>query len=148
MGKPAPEIADKVEFWAGVNEVELAACKGKKAVLLFFWHPKDGGKSLAALPAIAELAREFAGRGLLTVGLCVLTEGSEPDEFVAQAEELRRQHNLPFPIGLDCDADAHVAYRVDESGTPWCCLVDTGGVVVWAGRPGDLTAAVVRRYLP
>ncbi len=136
-----------VEFWAGGHEVELGACKGR-AVLLFFWHPKDGGRSLAALPHVRGLAREFAAEGLVTVGLSVLTEGAEPRDAIAQAEALRKRHALPFPLGVDSDADAHMAYRVDEVGTPWCCLVNGQGVVVWCGRPGRLSRSVVRRYLP
>ena len=147
VGKPAPEIVDKVEFWAGAREVELAACRGKP-VLLFFWHPKDGGASLAALPGVARLARELTDEGLVTVGLCVLTEGSEPADFIAQAQALRKKYDLPFPLGVDCDADVHVAYHVDDEGTPWCCVVDARGVVAWAGRPGELTPRLLRRFLP
>lgn len=147
VGKPAREIANRVEFWVGAREVELAACRGR-AVLLFFWHPADGRRSLAALPHVAKLARGFADDGLLTVGLSVLTEGREPRETLAELRSLRKEHDLPFPLGADCDADLHQAYRIDELGTPYCYLVDKRGVVVWAGRPGELTAGLIRRWLP
>jgi len=139
-GKRAPEIIDRVEFWLNGGEVALASLK-KKPVLLVFWHPRDGGKSLAALPHVRDLADAFASKGLTTIGFCVL---DEPKDL----EPVLRDHKIAFRVGLDCDADLHKQYRIDVVGTPYAYLVDGKGVVAWDGPPDELDARDVRKLLP
>jgi len=141
VGAKALEVVDSVEFWLNGEEVELKGLKGHP-VLLFFWHPRDArGKSLAALPHVRDLADSCAGRGLVTIGLCVL---DSPEE----AEPILREHGVTFLTGLDCDADLHIDYRIDRMGTPYCYLIDPQGTVAWEGRPAHLTARRIQPYLP
>jgi peroxiredoxin len=141
VGKAAPEIADGVELWVNGKEAELRQLKGK-AVLLFFWHPRDeGGKSLAALPHVGKLADSFERKGLVTIGLCVLDEPKE-------VEPTLREHGVKFRVGLDCDADVHRSYRIENVKTPYCYLVDTRGMVAWEGRPDALAESAIEACLP
>ena len=139
-GETAPEIIDRVEFWLNGGEVALASLK-RKPVLLVFWHPRDGGKSLAALPHVREVSAAFASKGLTTIGFCVLDEAKD-------LEPVLREHKITFRVGLDCDADLHRQYRIDVVGTPYAYLVDGKGVVAWDGPPDELDESEVRKLLP
>jgi len=139
VGKRAIDLAPEVEFWVNGSELDITTLRNQ-VVLLYFWHPRDG-KSLATLPAVQKLAAEFADAGLVTVGICVL-------DGPADIEPLIREHKIGFRIALDCDADLHVRYRIDKTGTPYCYLVDTHHVVAWEGPPGSLTARRVAKLLP
>jgi hypothetical protein len=141
VGTKAPGVADNVEFWLNGEEVELPQLKGRP-VLLVFWHPRDDGKrSLAAIPHIRDLADSYAGRGLVTIGFCVL-DGPE------EAEPILAEHGITFLTGLDCDADLHIDYRIDKMGTPYCYLVDANGAVAWEGPPEQLSVRRIRDHLP
>ena len=140
VGKLAPEIADEVEQWLNCEEVDLADLAGQ-AVLLYFWHPRDGA-SPATLDHVQGIAARYAADGLVTIGLCVCDAPSEVQPLIAE-------HGLTFRVALDSDADVHLrAYRIGETGTPYCYLVGTGGKIAWEGLPEKLTARRIRKLLP
>ena len=139
LGKRAPNFVDAVEFWLNGDEIGFEELKGKP-LLLYFWHPRDG-KSLDTIDRVVALADKFAGRGLTTIGLCVVNEPGE-------VEPILRSHGVKFRVGLDCDADVHLKYRIDLLGTPFCYLVDGQRTVVWDGPPADLSERDLRKLLP
>ncbi|MFP4058833.1 MAG: hypothetical protein ACLF0G_18340 [Candidatus Brocadiia bacterium] len=144
-GEPVKAVADEVEFWVNGQEMELEHLQGK-ALLLYFWHPEDGA-SLDTLPRVCELARAYAEEGLVTIGFVLLTEPAAPErpERVAEAAEaLVREHDIPFPLAVDCNWDVHATYRIDQTGTPYCYLADLGHVIFWKGHPRQLTEELVR----
>jgi len=76
VGEEAPEIADEVEQWVNGEEVDLADLRGK-AVLLYFWHPRDGA-SPATLDRVQGFAARYGDDGLVVIGLCVCDEPRTP----------------------------------------------------------------------
>jgi len=148
VGRDAPGIADEVEAWLGGDEFDLTREK-PAAALLLFWHPRDGGKSQPWLASVAKLARDFAPKGLVTAGLCVVDMEDAPT-LVAP---LRSQYDLPFRIGLDCDGDLHMRYLIDKRKTPYCYLLrpregeEGKWTVAWGEHPEFLTGEVIQGVL-
>jgi len=145
IGTQARGIADGVEFWVNGEEVELRRLGGR-VVLLYFWHPHDG-KSLASLAHVCELARCFADRRFVAIGLCALSDPPGLAALERAAEALVSEHGIPFRIALDCDAKVHFRYRIDQRGTPYCYVVNGERRIVWEGPPESLTARRLKRLL-
>lgn len=147
VGQPAPRIADDIEEWIQGRELELRKLKGK-AVLLFFWHPRDEGKSQPWIPRVVKLAQEFEDKGLVTVGVCVV----DREDAQALVQPLISQYEIPFRMALDCDADLHFAYVIDKEkkGTPYCYLLRRESqkwMIAWGSHPEFLTESVIEQAL-
>lgn len=134
-GKPAPPFA-----LMGLDDKahDLGESIGKDVVLLDFWASwcppcREG------LPAIAELDREFAGRGLKTYAVNIMESKGAAAGFMAHSK-------LSLPVLLD--ETGHVAELYGVSGIPQTVIIGRDGVAhaVHVGFSSG-TAASLRREI-
>lgn len=103
--------------------------KGKKAVAVIFLATQCPFSN-AFNHVMADLAREYAGRGVAVVGINANT--TEP---AAQVAEHARTHNLGFPVLKD-DGNV-IADRLGASVTPEVFLLDDGWTLRYHGALGN-----------
>jgi thiol-disulfide isomerase/thioredoxin len=138
-GKPAPPL--DVSEWIGVRPAPLTELKGR-VVLLFFW-AHWCGDCKAQVPALARLASEFAGRGLVILGPTqrygYRARGQEagPDEELRYIEEVRQKFYAQIP-GMSVPVSSENFKVYGASTTPTLVLIDRRGVVRLY-HPGNLT---------
>ncbi len=120
-GKPAPAIA--AEAWIG-PECVLRAQRGK-VVVLDFWATWCG-PCRAAIPHNVELARRYAERGLVLVGVHDSESGWD------QAATVAKDSGINYPVARDAAGATSVkAYQVQF--WPTYVAIDRAGVVRAAG---------------
>ncbi len=147
VGKPAPPL-DRREF-VGLRPPSLAALKGKP-VLLFFWaHWCPDCK--AEEPILAQIAREFAGKGLVIVaptqryGYAAQGEDASPAVELKYIAEIRRKYyqdllSAPAPVSEENFKN------YGASTTPTLVLIDRRGIVRLY-HPGAMTLEELRAAL-
>jgi hypothetical protein len=135
LGELAPAL--RASSWLRGEPVTLAAERGKRAVLVVFWHSSllqyDG--SLARLEIVARRHRAGAVVAVLSP--------EEPDYL---------DHLLEDELDIRLAIDAHAACQrellgaLGMEGMPTAVLVDREGRFAWAGHPADpeLDAALER----
>lgn len=111
--RPPPVSTVTVEGAA----VTLAQHRGK-VVLLAFW-ASWCVPCLVEMPAMEEVHRDYAGRGLVVVGLNV-------GEDVARIKRFKRLLGLSFPLWLDPEERFYRAYGV--VGLPTTFLIGRNGL--------------------
>jgi len=90
-----------------------------------------------SVPHLNELYDEFAGQGLLVLG--ITKEKREPLAGFVQ------QNGVKFPIGLDDGGRTNEEYGI--RGIPSAFLVNTEGKVVWQGHPISLDKERIKSVL-
>ncbi|GAC1415449.1 MAG: hypothetical protein NVSMB64_25690 [Candidatus Velthaea sp.] len=93
---------------SGTGTLDMRRYRGKIVYVNFFasWCPPCNMEA----PALAALARRYAPKGLVVIGV----DEAEP---AAKALAFRRRYNLPYPIALDADAKAGAPYGADALPT-------------------------------
>jgi thiol-disulfide isomerase/thioredoxin len=132
---PPPVYEDAPEFSARAldgEEVELADLRGT-VVLINVWATWCE-PCVAELPHLADLHNELADRGFTVIGLNA--------DVISKRLAVRRMvehHELPYPIWLDPESQAQVAFKL--RGYPTSILVDRQGKIRWRREgiivPGD-----------
>jgi thiol-disulfide isomerase/thioredoxin len=115
-GKPAPAIA--LDTLDG-GELDLAALQGEKIVLLDFWATWCG-PCRSSMPAVAEVAREFADRDVV---LYAVNQNEDPQLIRAFLDDMK----LDVNVALDPAYQAGRAYEV--TGIPQLVIVGKDGIV-------------------
>jgi thiol-disulfide isomerase/thioredoxin len=114
VGQPAPS-------WSEASlpgpTLSLASLDGKAIYLNFFatWCPPCNDEA----PAIDQLARKYAGRGLQVVGVDVL-------ENRPKAAAFRAQYHLTYPVVVDA-GPLRAQYQIN--GLPVHVFIDRTGIV-------------------
>jgi hypothetical protein len=119
LGQPAPEI--QLPLLDGA-EFSLASYRGKNVVMIDFWATWCG-PCVEEMPALAEVAAEYAGQGVV---FCALNQGEETEAIQKFLEEKA----LNIMVGLDSSEPADsagAAYGVQ--GIPTLVLIDKSGTV-------------------
>ena len=146
-GKVAPALEER-EF-LGAAPKPLASLRGKP-VVLFFWAHWCGDCKRES-PILAEIAKEYAGKGLVVVaptqryGYVARGEEAGPSEEIKYIDEVRHRFypdllNVPAPISEDNFKN----YRA--STTPTVVLIDRQGIVRLY-HPGAMTLEELRAAL-
>jgi len=131
-GEPAPEFT--LPLLDG-GTFELAAHRGKNIVLLDFWATWCG-PCRAAMPALVEVAREYADKG---VRYFAVNLREDPGKIRSYLKEAGLQIAVPL------DKDGSVAQQYGVRGIPTMVIVDKDGVVekvhvgASPGLKGELT---------
>jgi thiol-disulfide isomerase/thioredoxin len=142
LGKPAPSI-DATDIDG--KPVSLADLKGRVVLLEFWatWCPP----SVAAMPALNELARKYQDRGFVILGINVDAMHEDVKEEKQAVSVVRRflvRHGVAWTNILNGRgvADLAAAYGVEE--IPANFLLDRGGNVIAVEQSGDaLERAIV-----
>lgn len=124
-GSQATEVA--ATSWVNTDGFSMEAARGG-VVVLFFW-ASTCEPCVEAIPAISDLAAEYADREVTFVGL-TNEDGSEVD-----LELFITERGLSFPVGIG--SMSYQDYGVTV--IPHAFVVNPAGVVVWRGHPlGEL----------
>jgi peroxiredoxin len=107
----------------------LYESKGKKAVAVIFLATRCP-YSNAFNHVMADLAREYAGRGVALVGI-----NANQSEPAAEVAEHARTHNLSFPVLKD--EGNVIADRLGASVTPEVFLLDSDWTLRYHGALGN-----------
>lgn len=127
VGKPAP--AFKAPLLGG-GEVDLAALKGRKVVILDFW-ASWCAPCVKSLPATSEVAGAYKDKG---VALYAVNAEEEPRTIRA----FLRSHRLRLAVVLDRDGSVAALFGVDA--LPYTVIIDRTGLIraVHEGYTPDL----------
>jgi peroxiredoxin len=125
-GKPAPDLSQPD---LDGKPFTLADVKGKKAVLVVFWATWCGPCN-KEMPFLIALHKEYAGRGVMIVGVSTDSSSSGLKAFVAKK-------GLPY-LNLH-DADGKASKLYGAKSIPRTFLIDPSGKVVkaWVGWSGE-----------
>lgn len=103
-------------------------------------------------PALIDLARTYASRGVQVVGICANNAETHPQDAFKPMAERARQKEYPFPYLRDASQETARAYGA--ACTPDFFVYDAGRTLVYRGRfdetrpnQGEPTGADLRRAL-
>jgi len=117
------------------KELQLASLHGRP-VLVTFW-ATTCNSCVSEIPHLIELYDELAPQGLEIVAIAM--DYDPPNRVLA----LRKARNIPYPIALDIQADAAVAFG-NVRLTPTSFLIAPDGGITHQ-RTGTMNMAAVRR---
>lgn len=119
------------------NPVELTSLRGKP-LLVTFWATSCTG-CVKEIPHLIELYQEFAPQGLQMLAIAMSYD--PPNHVIA----MRDARQLPYPIALDIDGNAALAFG-DIRLTPTSFLIAPDGRIV-REKIGELDMNEVRAQL-
>jgi thiol-disulfide isomerase/thioredoxin/uncharacterized GH25 family protein len=124
LSHPGPAL--KAAAWINTSTPMPDGLNGK-IVLVDFWSI-NCGPCVAALPAVQKASEQFAGRGVVVVG--VHDSGIEKDRLTSFV----RAHNLTYPIALDMDDPKRETFGqimrgYGVTGIPTVAVLDRQGIV-------------------
>lgn len=149
VGQPAPELPEL--RWVQGGPLTLSGLRGK-VVLLRFFTDRQCPFCSATAPALNELHRELARRGLVVLGLYTPKPRPRPTS-VDDVRETVEAYGFRFPVAVDDEWKALRRLWLDRSsGAGWTSaslLIDRQGVVRHVHEGGvfakDSTDAQARR---
>ncbi|MCX7818750.1 MAG: redoxin domain-containing protein [Kiritimatiellae bacterium] len=127
IGDRAPPL-DGVAVWLNGDAVQPSKPDGKTRYVVELWATWCGPCRVTA-PHLNELHAEFKDRGVVIVGLT--------DEDEAKVRPFVESLKLNYRIAIDPKRTSTEAWFRDVEGIPHAFVVDTNGVIVWAGHPMD-----------
>lgn len=116
LGQPAPTF--KLDLLDG-GQLDLAALKGQKVVILDFWATWCG-PCVRALPILTEVAEAYKDKGVVLFGV----NQAEKEETI---RAFLKKRNLKLTVALDRDGEVGRLYGVE--GIPQTVLIDKRGIV-------------------
>ena len=133
VGRAAPDWSEPI---APSGSLSLASLRGKAVYLNFFatWCPPCNEEA----PAVNQLQKQFASKGLQVVGIDVL-------ENEAKADRFRTDHHLVYPAVVD---DGTLRDQYNINGLPVHVFIDRQGIVrnivVGELAPAEIRADVIK----
>ncbi len=114
VGQPAPGWTQTT---SGGTKLSLASLRGRPVYLNFFatWCPPCNEEA----PDVNALQKQFAGRGLQTVGIDELENAAKAKQFV-------RKYGLVYPAVVD---DGTLQSQYSVNGLPVHVFIDRRGVI-------------------
>jgi peroxiredoxin len=128
VGNPTPELPSLQ--WVQGGPLTLAGLRGK-VVLIRFFTDRECPFCSATAPALNELQRDFAARGLVILGLYT----PKPRPRPTSVEDVRKTvdaYGFRFPVAVDDGWKALRRLWLDRSDSGWTSaslLIDRAGVV-------------------
>jgi peroxiredoxin len=128
VGQPAPDLPEL--RWVQGGPLTLAALRGK-VVLIRFFTDRQCPFCSATAPALNELHRELAPRGLVVLGVYT----PKPRPRPTSVDEVRKTVNaygFRFPVAVDDEWTALRRLWLDRADSGWTSaslLIDREGVV-------------------
>ncbi len=126
-GELVPELAG---VWTKGEPVKIADQKGKRFTVLYFWTVNQ--QSLSDMPRMADIARRYADKPVVFVGIGC-------DE-VKKVFEFFRAKELPMPVMADDKYDTLRRFLRPSDRVPLAVVVDKSGRLVWRGNSAALPA--------
>ena len=117
--------------------IDLENLKGRP-VLVTFWATSCPG-CIKEMPHFIELYHELAPRGLEIIGVAM---AYDPPNHVM---EMRKRKQIPYPIALDLDSSAALAFG-EVKLTPTSFLIDPNGRIV-KHKIGEVDMATLRALI-
>lgn len=128
IGDPAAPL--EIAEWVKGDAVDLAAAKGKQIVVVEFWATWCG-PCRASIPHLTELQKQFAGRGVVFVGVS--------DESSAKVKPFVDEmgDKMDYTVAIDRDRKTSEGYMkaYGQNGIPHAFVVDREGRIAWHGHP-------------
>lgn len=118
QGKPAPEL--KLKGWLNSKPLNLPDLKGK-IVVLDFWATWCG-PCLASIPHNNELAKKYAAKGVVLIGVCAPNGGEKMAQVV-------KDKGIEYPVTLDDGGATFKALKGDSF--PDYYIIDRKGNLLW-----------------
>lgn len=119
------------------DEIRLADLRGQP-ILVTFWATTCPG-CVKEIPHLIELYEELSPRGLEIIGIAM---DYDPPNQVLAARDAR---NIPYPIVLDLDASASVAFG-NVRLTPTSFLINPAGQIVFQ-KIGEMNMVTIRQKI-
>ncbi|GIW42170.1 MAG: hypothetical protein KatS3mg076_2747 [Candidatus Binatia bacterium] len=136
VGKKAPEL--QVRRWFRAGEPGDLARKGPRMIYFFTtWCPNCRKEA----PFVSDLARRFAPRGFVVIGITDHSRGQTDGDIPPYLEK----HGFRFPVGVDDGGKTSAAY--EARSVPTLVLVDREGTVRWHDHPAALSDRVLEELL-
>ena len=117
-GKPAPEL--KLKDWINSKPLANADLRGK-IVLLDFWATWCG-PCIAAIPHTNEMAKKYADKGVIIIGVCAPRGGEKMPETV-------KSRGIKYPVAIDVDGATMKAFKANSF--PDYFIIDRKGNLRW-----------------
>lgn len=140
VGEPAPPLA--VQSWLGGAPVERF--EPGRIYVLDIWAPWCT-PCIAGMPGLDSLARHYADRGVVVLGL------TGDDDYGSTIEKARRVlgrlgSRVAYANAWDRDRATYERWMAREktSGWPWSWVVDRDGRIAWTGHPNGLEPVLER----
>lgn len=131
-GQPLPTLA--LDSWIGAAGLEDFS---GKVLVIDFWatwcHP-----CLAAIPRLNQLARDYADKGVVILGICATT-GSEG------MAEVVRDRGMDYPVARDIDKQSERALGVRYF--PCHVLIDRKGIIRGVGLNSQMLQETLDQVL-
>lgn len=137
VGDRAPPL-DGVTEWINGPAVAPAKPDGRSTYVVEFWATWCGPCRQTA-PHLQKISAELKDKGVVVVGI-TQEDAETVRPFLAQT-------GVKYLIGLDPKKTTDATYMKDVEGIPHAFIVDTNGVVVWAGHPMDNMREVLEDVL-
>ena len=117
-GKPAPALA--LKEWINSKALAPQDLKGK-IVVLDFWATWCG-PCIQSIPHNNELAKKYAGKGVVFIGVCAPNGGEKMAQTV-------KEKKIEYPVALDDNAATFKAFLADSY--PDYYVIDRKGNLLW-----------------
>lgn len=127
IGDRAPSL-EGVAVWLNGDAVSPSKPDGQTRYVVELWATWCG-PCRATAPHLNELQAEFKDRHVVIVGLT--------DEDESKVRPFVESLKLTHRIAIDPKRTTTEAWYKDVEGIPHAFVVDTNGVIVWAGHPMD-----------
>ena len=118
QGKPAPPL--KLNYWMNTKPLKPEDLKGK-IVVVDFWATWCG-PCLKSVPHNNALAKKYADKGVIFLGVCATKGGEKMPATV-------KQHRIAYPTAVDINGATFAAFKAD--GYPDYYIIDRDGTLLW-----------------
>ena len=138
LGLPAPRIA--LQHWLHSAPLEMDALRGK--VVLIRWWTEGCPFCASTAPALGELNRKYAGRGLAVIG--IFHPKPAGDWSVERMRAASEHLGFTFPVALDADWTALRRWWPDLEKRGWTSvsfIVDKQGIIRYVHPGGEFHRA-------
>ncbi len=132
IGDDAPPLT--IKQWIQGQPVEIAKGKDKNVYVVEFWATWCG-PCRKSIPHINDLAKKYADKGLVVVGV------TDEEGAIEKVQGFVKEYGdkMTYTVAVDSSRATTAAYMggVGAQGIPTAFIVDKGGKLVWHGHPMD-----------